>query len=206
MNKKVGILRKYALKAALKRHEDFQEFLGVKMRKLPSDCLAIMKLLNRCRPKVVIETGSQRGGSALMIATFAQSIGLEEVISLDVAPVPRLEHPMIKFITGDSSSPEISARVHALVGGRPCTLILDSNHFTGHVLKELRLYHDLVGKGQGLVVEDTHVDVLKFREFKKEGGPLLALDEFLKSEKSFVEAEGVEPYVTTNYFGYLVRR
>ena len=52
----------------------------------------------------------------------------------------------------------------------------------------------------------THVDVLNFREFKKEGGPLLSLEEFSRSEKSFVEAEGVEPCVTSDYFGYLVRR
>jgi len=206
MDSKVGLFRKYALKNALNRKEDFQEFSGIRLRKLPSDCLAIFKLIHQCRPKVIVETGSQSGGSAVMFAALAECMGLEEVISLDIHDKPLPEHPRIKFIRGDSSSPEISAHVHELVGGRPCTVILDSNHFADHVIKELRLYQDLVGKGQGLIVEDTHVDVLDFRIFRKTGGPLRALREYLKSDDSFIEADGVEPYVTTNYFGYLVRK
>jgi cephalosporin hydroxylase len=95
--------------------------------------------------------------------------------------------------------------IHGLVGGRACSLILDSDHNAPHVRKELALYHDLVGKGQALIVEDTLVDVLGFKKFRAEGGPLRALREFLSTHPEFVEAEGIEPYLTTNYFGYLVR-
>lgn len=206
MSRKVGLIRKYALKAAIKRREDFQEFLGISLRKLPSDCIAIHKLLCRCRPKVIVETGTQFGGSALMYSTYAEQIGIEAIITVDVADIAVGLHPMIKFVKGDSSDPAVVRQVHDLVAGRPCSVILDSNHFADHVAKELDLYQDLITPGQALIVEDTHVDALDFRNFRKVGGPLRALDEFLKKDGSFVEAEGIEPYVTTNYFGYLVRK
>jgi len=206
MKQKVSWGRKLELKFALKRKEDFQEFAGISLRKLPGDCLAIMKLLHRCRPRVVVELGSALGGSSLMIASWAEHLGLEEIVSVDIQDVPRPSHPLIKFIVGDSSSPDIVQKVHDLVAGRPCSLILDSNHLATHVLQELELYHDLVGKGQALIVEDTLVDVLNFKKFRGAGGPLRALKEFLPRHPDFVEAEGIEPYVTTNFFGYLIRK
>jgi cephalosporin hydroxylase len=201
----IGWLRKLALKAAIKRRDDSQEFGGIRLRKLPGDCLAIHRLLCRCKPRVIVEMGSAHGGSALMMASWADCLGLEEIISVDVQDVPKPQHRLIRFLTGDSSCPEFSEMIHGLVGGRTCSLILDSDHNAPHVRKELALYHDLVGSGQALIVEDTLVDVLNFRKFRAEGGPLRALREFLQSHPDFVEADGVEPYLTTNFFGYLVR-
>jgi cephalosporin hydroxylase len=206
MKQKVSWRRKLELKFAIKRKEDFQEFAGISLRKLPSDCLAMMKLLHRCRPQVVVEFGSSWGGSALMIASWAEHIGLEEIISVDIQDVPRPHHPLITFLVGDSSRPNIVGKIHESVGGRACSLILDSDHHAPHVRQELELYHDLVGKGQALIVEDTLVDVLGFKKFRVKGGPLRALNEFLQGHPDFVEAEGIEPYVTTNFFGYLIRK
>jgi cephalosporin hydroxylase len=205
MKQKVSWRRKLELKFAINRKEDFQEFAGVPLRKLPSDCLAILKLLHQCRPQAVVELGSASGGSALMMASWAEYIGLEEIISVDIQDVLRPQNPLIKFLVGDSISPDMVIKVHELVAGRPCSLILDSDHHAPHVRHELELYHDLVGKGQALIVEDTLVDVLDFKKFRVEGGPLLALNEFLQRHPDFVIAEGIEPYVTTNFFGYLVR-
>jgi cephalosporin hydroxylase len=206
MNRKVSIRRKFATKFAIKRREDSQEFAGLRLRKLPSDCLAILKLLYRVKPRVVVEMGSSYGGSALMIASWAEFIGLEEVISVDIQEMPRPSHPLIKFIVGNSAHSETVQKIYDLVSGRSCSLILDSNHHAPHVKKELELYHGLVNKGQALIVEDTLVDVLDFRKFRVEGGPLRALDDFLQDHPEFTEAEGIEPYVTTNFFGYLIHQ
>jgi len=206
MRQKISWARKLAVKFALKRKEDFQEFAGVALRKFPGDCFAILKLLHRCQPQVLVEMGSSWGGSALMIASWAELIGLEGVISVDILELARPHHPLIKFIVGDSSQPEVVQKVYDSVAGRPCSLILDSNHHAPHVRQELELYHGLIGKGQALIVEDTLVDVLNFRKFRAEGGPLRALDEFLKKHPEFIEAEWIEPYVTTNFFGYLMRK
>ena len=206
MTQKISWTRKLAVKRAIKRKEDFQEFAGVLLRKFPGDCFAILKLLHRCRPQVVVEMGSSWGGSALMIASWAEFIGLEEVISVDILEVERPQHPLIRFIVGDSSQPEVVQKVYEAVAGRTCSLILDSNHHAPHVRQELNRYHELVGRGQALIVEDTLVDVLNFKKFRSEGGPLRALNEFLKQYPEVIEAEGIEPYVTTNFFGYLIRK
>jgi cephalosporin hydroxylase len=206
MTQKISWGRRLEIKFALNRKDDSQEFAGVGLRKLPSDCLALMKLLHRCRPRVVVELGSAQGGSALMIASWAEPLGLEQIVSVDILDVPRPRHPLITFIVGDTASPEMARQVHDLVAGRPCSLILDSDHHAPHVLQELELYHDLVGPGQALIVEDTLVDVLNFRKFRAAGGPLRALNQFLPRHPDFVQAEGIEPYVTTNFFGYLIRK
>jgi cephalosporin hydroxylase len=206
MTQKISWARKLALKYAIKRKEDFQEFAGVPLRKFPGDCLAILKLLYRCQPQVVVEMGSSWGGSALMIASWAEFIGLQDLISVDIKEMERPRHSLIKFMVGDSSQPEMVKKVYDAVAGRTCSLILDSNHHAPHVRQELNRYHQLVGPGQALIVEDTLVDVLNFRKFRAEGGPLRALNEFRKQYPEFMEAEGIEPYVTTNFFGYLIRQ
>ncbi len=205
MNRKVGWRRKSAVKAALDRQDDFHEFGGFRLRKFPSDCMAAHRLLFRCRPQVIVEMGSAHGASALLMASWAPLIGLEQIISVDIQEVARPVHPQIRFIVGDSSLPQIVRQIHDMVGKRSCALILDSDHNAAHVRKELELYHGLVGKGQALIVEDTLVDVLSFKKFRAGGGPLRALDGFLEKHPEFREAEGVEPYITTNFFGYLVR-
>jgi len=54
-------------------------------------------------------------------------------------------------------------------------------------------------------MEDTHVDVLNFRKFRAGGGPLRSLQKYLRQHPDFEPATDVEPYVTTNFFGYWIR-
>jgi cephalosporin hydroxylase len=154
---------------------------------------------------VVVETGAAHGGSALMIASIAPHIGLKQIVSVDTQEVPRPSHPLIRFLTGSSADGAIVSEIRSLVAGRACSLILDSDHNAPHVALELELLGGLVTSGQALIVEDTHVDVLGFRKFREAGGPLRALESYLRSHPEFAEAPEVEPYVTTNYFGYLRR-
>ncbi|MFZ5807429.1 MAG: CmcI family methyltransferase [Verrucomicrobiota bacterium] len=203
--KKISLWRKWTLKCALNRKEDRQTWNGAKMVKLPSDCLAIHKLLTRCSPQVVVECGSQYGGSAAFIASFAAEAKIESIISLDVVELERPKISIVNFITGDSSNREVFENVKNLVGARSCSVILDSNHHADHVEKELALFGDLVTPGQALIMEDTHVDVLNFKKFRETGGPLRALQQWLPQHPEFAPAENIEPYVTTNYFGYWIR-
>jgi cephalosporin hydroxylase len=202
-----GFWRKRAVKAALNRRDDHtQTWGGVRITKFPSDCFAMQRLLCRCRPRVLVELGSQYGGSALFFSSFAALAGLEAIVSVDIADLEKPKIPMVTWITGDSSSPEVFEKVKALVGGRSCSVVVDSNHHAGHVDKELTLYAPLVSPGQALIMEDTHVDVLNFRKFRAGGGPLRSLQKYLQQHPGFEPAADVEPYVTTNFFGYWVRK
>ena len=199
----VGFWRKRAVKAALDRHEDRdQSWRGHRIVKFPGDCLAMHRLLHRCAPEVVVEIGTQNGGSALWFAECAP-----QVVTIDIAEVAgRPADPRIAYLTGDSASPAVFERVKALAGGKRCSVVIDGDHRAPQVAKELELYAPLVGAGQALILEDTHVDVLDFRKFRAEGGPLRAVQAWLPRHPEFSLAEGIEPYLTTNFFGYWVRR
>jgi cephalosporin hydroxylase len=170
--------------------------------KFPGDLMAMHRLLWQCRPEVVVEIGTQNGGSALWFAECAP-----QVITLDIVELAgRPADPRITYLTGDSAAPEIFARVKALVGARRCSVVIDGDHNAAQVDKELELYAPLVGPGQALILEDTLVDVLDFRKFRAAGGPLRSMKEYLKRNPFFELAPGIEPYLTTNFFGYWVRR
>ena len=203
MDYKVGFWRKHAVKAALDRHEDRQHsWGGHRVIKFPSDLMAMQKLLYRCKPEVLVEIGTQNGGSALFFSAF-----VENVVTVDIAGAPnRPVSPRITYLTGDSASRELFDRVKALVGARRCSVVIDGNHHGEHVDKELPLYAPLVSPGQALILEDTLVDVLNFRKFRAGGGPLRSIMKYLPAHPEFELAKDVEPYVTTNFFGYWVKK
>jgi cephalosporin hydroxylase len=202
---KVGFWRKLAVRRALRRKEDrlpYNRWNGVRLTKLPTDCFAIHTLFSRCRPQVVIELGSQFGGSAAFIHSFAEAAGIEEILSLDVADLERPNLPKVTWIPGDDTSEVVARRVRDRVGGRSCSVIIDANHHGPHVAKELAIYGEMVTPGQALILEDTHVDVLNFRKFRDGGGPLKAMREWLPHHPDFQLVTDIEPYLTTNFFGY----
>ena len=203
MDVKVGFWRKRAVKAALDRHEDRNHtWGGHRIIKFPADCMAIQKLLVRCRPQVLVELGTQHGGSALFFSSF-----VERVVTVDVADLAgRPVNPAITYLTGDSASRETFDKVKALVGDRSCSVAIDSNHHAEHVDKELELYAPLVSPGQALIVEDTLVDVLNFRKFRAGGGPLRSLAKYMPQHPEFELAADVEPYLMTNFYGYWVKK
>jgi cephalosporin hydroxylase len=203
MNFKVGFWRKRAVKAALDRQEDRrQTWRGHRMIKFPGDCFAMQQLLVRCRPQVLVELGTQYGGSALFFSTF-----VDAVVSVDLDQLPgRPAEPRITYVAGDSGARETFDKVKALVAGRSCAVVIDSNHHAEHVDKELELFAPLVSAGQPLIMEDTHVDVLNFRKFREGGGPLRSIAKYMPSHPELELVPDIEPYVTTNFFGYWIRK
>lgn len=168
--------------------------------------LAMHTLLSQCRPQVLVELGSCNGGSAAFFTSFAKEAGIEEIISLDLNDVEKPDLEGVTWIQGDDTSPEIFEKVKEMVGDRSVALNIDANHHYDFVKKELNTYGTLVTPGQCLILEDTHVDILNYKVFRPNGGPLAAMKEWLPSHPDFELAKDIEPYITTNYFGYWVRR
>jgi len=48
--------------------------------------------------------------------------------------------------------------------------------------------------------------VLNFRKFRAGGGPLRSMRNYLEKNPVFELAPEVEPYLTTNFFGYWVKK
>jgi cephalosporin hydroxylase len=89
-------------------------------------------------------------------------------------------------------------------------VLLDSHHTHDHVLKELQIYSDFIGKGNYLICGDTLIDYLPVqthrpRDWGPNNNPKTALDEFLQSSDKFEVDHELENKLlfTCNPGGYL---
>lgn len=181
-------------------------WLGVPILKSPLDCWVYQEIIHEQRPDLIIETGTDLGGSALFLASICDSIGHGRVVSIDIRSATRVRHPRIDLLVGDSTSDAILERVRELARGTERRMvILDSDHSADHVRRELRAYRDLVSIGSYLVVEDTNLN--GHPVMPEHGpGPFEAVTEFLQDNDDFEADRSREKFLLT-YFpnGYLKR-
>lgn len=186
------------------------DWLGTSLRKCPLDLWTYQELIYRRRPDLIVETGTFEGGSALYLASLCELIGNGRVMTIDVAPPPasrRPIHPRLEYLTGSSVDGGIIASVaeHA-ASAREVMVILDSDHTTPHVYRELVAYAPLIRPGGYLIVEDTNVNgnpVLA----EHGPGPREAVALFLARHPEFAPDRHCERFLMTlNPGGFLRRR
>lgn len=137
-------------------------YRGVTVFKAPTDLWIYQELIEACRPDLIIETGSCRGGSAMFLSDTVKNICPSTVISIDITHDNlhgKAKQSDVNFWLGSSVDDEIVARVKAHIAAYYCQrvmVILDSDHSKEHVLKELEVYAPLVSVGCPLIVEDTN--------------------------------------------------
>lgn len=158
------------------------------------------------KPDFIIETGTDRGGSALFFASIFDLIGNGKVITIDINNYSeKVNHPRITKIIGNSISPEIIEQVKKIIGDRTAIVVLDSNHRKNHVLKEMELYSAFVSLNSYMVVEDTNINnhpVLSGWG----AGPMEAVKEFLKTRKDFEIDKSREKFIITFYPNGFLKR
>jgi cephalosporin hydroxylase len=161
-------------------------WMGAPCLKNPMDAWIYQEILYKLQPDVLIECGTNLGGSAYYFAHLFDLIGRGRVISIDINANPgKPEHPRIEYLVMSSTSPECLAAIGARVRpGEKVMAILDSDHSKAHVAKELELYAPLVTRGQYLVVEDTNLNGHPVTRAYGPG-PMEALEEFLARAKDF---------------------
>jgi len=94
---------------------------------------------------------------------------------------------------------KVKALIHP---GETVMVDLDAAHDTAHVLQELQFYGKLVTKGNYLIVEDTNLGTIVGD--LGQGGPLQAVQEFLKQNGDFVPDPSREKFLLSfNTGGYL---
>src|SRR4051794_10505330 len=124
------------------------------------DLWTIQETIHEVRPALLIETGTNQGGSALFYAHLFDLLGHGRVITCDVDRMHDLSHPRIEFVVGSSVDSavvdRISAAAQSVTG--PVMAILDSNHSHDHVAAELELYAPLVTRGSYILAQDGVID------------------------------------------------
>jgi cephalosporin hydroxylase len=177
--------------AALVRHTSNFEgvtWLGRPVWQNLADIWTVQETINELGVDFVIETGTNRGGSAFFIASVFDLLGRGHVVTIDVERLAELTHPRITFLTGSSTDPAIVGEVRRLVeeaAPSQILVLLDSDHSAEHVLRELQLYAEFVPVGGLLLCQDGSTDELpRFRSGRP--GPLVALRRFLQEDDRFI--------------------
>jgi cephalosporin hydroxylase len=150
------------------------------------DLWTIQETIAEVRPALLIETGTNRGGSALFYAHLMDLLGGGEVVTIDVERLHELSHPRIEFLLGSSTDEAVVARVRerAAAAGGPVMVILDALHDRDHVARELELYGPLVTPGSYLLSQDGIIDEVSFFADSRPG-PLEANRDFLARHPEF---------------------
>lgn len=197
-------------------------WLGVPIIQFPSDIVVMQEIVWEVKPDLIIETGIARGGSIIFYASILELLGQNgHVVGIDIdirhhtrKAVER--HPMYKRITmieGSSIDEATVQQVYKLATGKKqIMVVLDSNHTHEHVLQELRSYSPLVTRGSYLVVfdtitEDIPEEINRDRPWGKNNNPKMAVQEFLKTNKHFLNDKAFEDklLVTVSPGGFLKR-
>jgi cephalosporin hydroxylase len=150
------------------------------------DLWTIQETISEIKPSLLIETGTNRAGSALFYAHLFDLIGDGRVLTVDVEKMHEVSHPRIEFVIGSSTDPAVVARARAAAAGvdGPVMVILDSDHSEPHVTAELEALAPLVTPGSLLLVQDGVID--QFPMFRHgRPGPLPAIEKFLDRHPEF---------------------
>jgi cephalosporin hydroxylase len=185
-------------------------WFGAPIQKCPMDVWMYQEIIYRTRPEIIIETGVRRGGSVLYLAHLLDLLGEGRVLGVDItlglAHENARRHPRIQLFEASSTDPAIITLMAAAARGKRTMVILDSDHRSPHVLRELELYAPLVTPGQYLIVEDTNVNGHPVM-LEHGPGPMEALQQYLPQHPGeWIQDETAERlYLTFFPRGYLVK-
>lgn len=208
------------------------KWLGVPIAQNPADLAMYQEIVSEVRPDIVIETGTWYGGLALYFASLLEQVNPEaKVLTVDLEPklkqslaailspamraqLDALVARRIEVFTSDCMDPKLIETLTQKTQGKKVLVVLDTDHCVDHVARELRLYAPLVSPASYLIVHDTiqddraeWVEAWTFcPKDGRQGGPGLAVDEFLREHKNFQADRARERFLLSwSPRGYLKR-
>lgn len=154
-------------------------YRGLPLLKNPFDLALYTLLLERARPRTLIEIGSHEGGSAIWFAGHAALLGLEmKVVSVDL-DVPKVEHPSVTFLQGDARRLGAVLTASFMQGiERPLLVVEDSSHLSTTTEAVLAYFDTWLRPGEWIVVEDGILSDMRVA-YQYKGGPLAGIQRFL---------------------------
>ncbi len=184
-------------------------WMGRRIQKNPLDLFIYSEIAHEVKPRLVIETGSFWGGSAVWWADIMKLIHGDEsgkVISIDPNALDTdTSGRNIEFINGSSIDSGIFNRVLSKAQHGPILVNLDSLHDEEHVFNEMILYSQLVTVDSYMIVEDGIINGHPTHP-EYGPGPYEACERFLALHSGFkVDRSRERMMVTANPMGFLKR-
>lgn len=183
-------------------------YKGVPAIKCPFDYVVYQMIVWEVKPDLVIEIGTNKGGSTLYLADLLELNQKGEVHAIDLPDNQEnsllLHHPRIRLFKNGFKNYDFTqlARFSSIL------VIEDGSHLYEDTLEALKLYSPYVSKNSYFIVEDGIITELGL-EKKYNGGPQKAIAEFLKINPHFKIAKKwcdfFGPSSTFNVNGYLKR-
>lgn len=188
-------------------------YRGRAFLKSPFDVVLYQQLIDRLRPRTIIEIGVREGGSVLWFADSLRARGISgRVIGVDRDPPAIEDDPTVTLLAGEAAAlhgvltPEVMAGVE-----HPLLVVDDSAHLYDTCLAVLEFFDEYLTARDYIVIEDGIVAFLPEERYRRyEDGPRRAVADFLKNradtyaiDRSLCDHFG--PNVTWNPDGWLHR-
>lgn len=183
------------------------KYRGIEMVRCPFDYVMYQMIVSEIKPDLIIEIGTNVGGTTLYLADLMDKIGHGEIHSIDIdqhSDKTVAKHPRVKLFFNGWAEYDLDL-------AKPFNKILvieDSSHTYENTLSALEKFWNLVSIGSYFIVEDGILSRLG-RERGFHGGPLRAIREFLgKNDHFTVDRKYCDMFgknATWNVNGYLKR-
>jgi len=196
----------YGLKEIHQGHYKM-EYRGVPCQKCPFDYVLYQMIINEIKPDLIIEIGTNQGGSTLYLADLLQIYGDGKIHSIDISDnCSELVKGHARISLFHNGWKEYDM---ALAEGFNRVLVIeDSSHEYQNTFDAIQKFKDLVSLGSYLIVEDGIIDRLGWSK-SYQGGPVRAVKEFLTMNKNFIVDNSWENFfgksATFNTIGFLKR-
>ncbi len=181
-------------------------YKGVLAQKCPFDYVLYQMLVSGLKPDLIIEIGTNKGGSALYLADLLALNGQGELHTIDL-PSNNEDtllhaHPGIKLFKEGYSGYDTGS----LNNFKNILVIDDGSHMYEDVLATLQKFSPYVTPGSYFIIEDGIITELGL-EKDYHGGPQKAIRRFLRENSNFtIDRKWCDffgPNATFNVNGYL---
>ena len=169
-----------------KQTYDNTYWMGIRSMKCPLDLWIYQEILFKTKPDIIIETGTNEGGTTLFLANICDIMDNGEIITIDISSSnDKPEHKRIHYIQGDTISKKTITKIQQLIdklnnnSDIKIMVILDDEHSENHVFQEMEIYGKFVTPGNYLIVEDTSMGGHPVWP-ELEGGPMESVEKYMK--------------------------
>jgi cephalosporin hydroxylase len=159
-------------------------YKGVPAIKCPFDYVLYQMLITELKPDLIIEIGTNKGGSSLYLADLLELNKNGKLHTIDLPDNKENEllhsHPRITVFKEGFTGYDTSG----VINFKKILVIEDGSHMYEDVLASLEKFAPVVTPGSYLIVEDGIVTELGL-EKQFQGGPQKAIREFMNKNNTF---------------------